>query len=84
MQVVHTIKLSPEECELVFSPAEKYGAVKDSTAYTLEERVMKQAEFKTAFEEALHKIVSEAFEYGYNVGANTANTKDTEMYKPGV
>lgn len=27
-------------------------------------------------------LVAEAFEYGYNVGANTANTKDTEMYKP--
>jgi hypothetical protein len=84
MQVVHTIRLSVEECDSVFEPAEKSGTIKESTAFVPEEKIAKQAEYRMAFETALHKLVSEAFEYGYNVGANTANTKDTEMYKPGV
>lgn len=84
MQVVHTIKLSPEECDAVFMPAEKSGTIKESTAFVTEEKIAKQAELKAEFEAELNKIVSEAFAYGYNVGMSSANKKDTEMYKPGV
>ena len=81
MQIVHSIQFSEDEISNLFEFARMVGEVEESSAYDTSEKPAIILENKKKFKTLLADYAREAFEYGYKVGANTANVKDTEMYR---
>jgi hypothetical protein len=81
MQIVHTIQCSDTEIEAVFEPARLAGEIENSLGYEAAERPVLIAQAVSKFKDVFEVLIKEAFDYGYRVGFNSANTKDTEMYK---
>ena len=82
MQIVHSIQFSNDEIRALLEFARFVGEIEESTAYDSSEKPALIAENTKKFKALLSDYAHEAFTYGYNVGANTANKKDTEMYTP--
>lgn len=82
MQIVHSIKFSDDEISALFEFARFVGEIEESTAYDSTEKPALILENTKKFKSLLGDYAHEAFTYGHNVGANTANKKDTEMYTP--
>lgn len=80
MQIVHSVQFSDSEIEMLFEFARMVGEVEESTAYESTEKPAIILENKRKFKTLLTDYAREAFDYGYKVGANTANVKDTAMY----
>jgi hypothetical protein len=80
MQIVHSVQFSDVEIEKLFEFARIVGEVEESTGYDSTEKPPLIAENTKNFKLLLAEYAREAFDYGYKVGANTANVKDTAMY----
>jgi hypothetical protein len=80
MQIVHSIQFSDDEIDSLFEFARMVGEVGESTAYETAEKPALILDNKKKFKMLLSDYAREAFDYGYKVGANTANVKDTAMY----
>jgi hypothetical protein len=78
MEIKHTLVASEAECHALFE------VVKDACllAYPSKDAQDKGLDLaKIKHKEILDKQVNEAFQIGYKVGLNQANTKDDIMYK---
>ena len=80
MQIVHSIQFSEDEITTLFEFAKTVGTIEESSAYDSSEKPAIILDNKKKFKSLLTEYAKEVFDYGYKVGANTANVKDTEMY----